>query len=50
LLILANRASVLGAAANGRVFKIVATVCVATISVLSLIVLVQSILGGLGIA
>jgi hypothetical protein len=41
---------VLGDAANGRIFKIVATVCVATISVLSLIVLVQTILSAFGIS
>jgi NRAMP (natural resistance-associated macrophage protein)-like metal ion transporter len=50
VLILANRTSVLGDAANGRVFKIVATICVSTVAVLSLTVLVQSILSGLGIS
>jgi hypothetical protein len=40
---------VLGDARNGRVFKIVATICVATVAVLSLIVLVQSVLSGLGL-
>jgi Mn2+/Fe2+ NRAMP family transporter len=50
VLILANRTSVLGNAANGRVFRIVATICVATVAVLSLIVLVQGILSALGIS
>ena len=47
VLILANRASVLGSAANGRAFKIVATISI--VAVLSATVLVQSILSGLGI-
>jgi Mn2+/Fe2+ NRAMP family transporter len=50
VLILANRASVLGDARNGRGFKIVATVSVAVISVLSLTVLVQTVLSGFGIS
>ena len=50
VLILANRASVLGEARNGRVFKIVATISVAAISVLSLAVLVQTVLSGFGIS
>ena len=50
MLILANRASVLGDARNGRVFKIVATISVAAISVLSLTVLVQTVLSGFGIS
>ena len=49
VLILANRASVLGSAANGRAFKIVATISVAAVAVLSATVLVQTILSGLGI-
>jgi len=47
VLILANRASVLGEAANGRKFRVVATVSVATVAVLSATVLVQSVLGAL---
>jgi Mn2+/Fe2+ NRAMP family transporter len=43
VLILANRRSVLGDAANGRVFKIVATICVVGVGLLSVTVLVQSI-------
>jgi Mn2+/Fe2+ NRAMP family transporter len=49
ILILANRRAVLGAAANGPTFKVVSTLCVATVSVLSSIVLVQSIIGALGL-
>ena len=50
VLVLANRRSVLGDAANGRAFKIVATISVAAVAVLSLTVLVQTVLSGLGIA
>jgi Mn2+/Fe2+ NRAMP family transporter len=45
VLILANRRSVLGDAANGRVFKVVATICVATVGVLAFAVLVLKLLG-----
>ncbi len=45
VLILANRLSVLGDAANGPIFKVVSTVCVATVGVLSSIVLVQTVAG-----
>ena len=45
VLILANRRSVLGEAANGRVFRAVATVCVAVVAVLSATVLVQTVGG-----
>ena len=45
VLILANRRSVLGDAANGRVFRIVATICVATVGVLAFAVLVLKVLG-----
>jgi NRAMP (natural resistance-associated macrophage protein)-like metal ion transporter len=44
VLILANRTSVLGDAANGRTFKIVATASVVTVAVLSVIVLAQAVL------
>ena len=47
VLILANRRSVLGAAANGRVFRAVATVCVSVVAVLSATVLVQTVGGWL---
>lgn len=49
VLILANRRNVLGDAANGRVLRIVATVCVTTVAVLSATVLVQYVLGALGV-
>ena len=47
ILILANRRSVLGDAANGRVFRAVATICVAVVGALSAVVLVQTIAGWL---
>jgi Mn2+/Fe2+ NRAMP family transporter len=47
VLILANRRSVLGRAANGPVFRAVATVCVAVVAVLSAAVLVQTVAGWL---
>jgi Mn2+/Fe2+ NRAMP family transporter len=45
ILILANRRSVLGNAANGPVFRAVATVCVAAVGALSALVLVQTVAG-----
>jgi Mn2+/Fe2+ NRAMP family transporter len=42
-LVLANRRSVLGAAVNGRIFKVVATISVAVIGALSFVVLVQTV-------
>ena len=45
VLILANRKSVLGGAANGRIFKWVATLCVAVVGLLSFVVLVQTVVG-----
>jgi Mn2+/Fe2+ NRAMP family transporter len=50
LLILANKRSLLGEAANGPVFRTLATVCIAIVSVLSLTVLVQTVLGWFGVA
>jgi Mn2+/Fe2+ NRAMP family transporter len=47
ILILANRRSVLGDAANGRWFRALATVCVATVGALSAVVLVQTVAGWL---
>ena len=47
ILILANRRSVLGDAANGPVFRAVATVCVAVVGALSAVVLVQTVAGWL---
>ena len=48
ILILANKKSLLGTAANGRSFKIVATICVAIIAALSLTVLTTTVAGWLG--
>jgi len=45
ILMLANRKSVLGDAANGRLFRILATICVATVGVLALAVVVLRVLG-----
>ncbi|HSS25941.1 MAG TPA: divalent metal cation transporter [Mycobacterium sp.] len=45
ILILANRATVLGTAKNGRIFKAVATVCVAVVGLLSFVVFVQTVVG-----
>jgi NRAMP (natural resistance-associated macrophage protein)-like metal ion transporter len=44
VLVLANRRGVLGAAANGRVFRIVATISVAAVAVLSATVVVEFVL------
>jgi Mn2+/Fe2+ NRAMP family transporter len=45
ILILANRKSVLGKAANGPVFRAVATISVVVVSILSAVVLVQTVAG-----
>jgi Mn2+/Fe2+ NRAMP family transporter len=45
ILILANRRAVLGNAANGPVFRAVATACVAVVAVLSSAVLVETVSG-----
>lgn len=50
VLILANRRSVLGDAVNGPIFRVVATICVAAVSVMSAIVVVQSVLPWFGIS
>ncbi|AEA22323.1 natural resistance-associated macrophage protein [Pseudonocardia dioxanivorans CB1190] len=49
VLILANRRSVLGNAANGPVFRAIATACVVVVAALSATVLVQTILGWFGL-
>jgi len=49
ILILANRRSVLGNAANGPKFKAAALVCVVVIAVLAVVVLVQTVAGWLGL-
>jgi len=45
VLILANRSSVLGAAKNGPIFKTVATVSVAVVGALSVVVLIETLFG-----
>jgi len=45
VLILANRTNVLGSARNGPIFKVVATVCVSVVGVLSFVVLIQTVAG-----
>jgi Mn2+/Fe2+ NRAMP family transporter len=49
ILILANRISLLGAAVNGPIFRIVATMCVVGVSAMSAIVVVQTVLPWIGI-
>jgi Mn2+/Fe2+ NRAMP family transporter len=49
ILILTNRRGLLGPAANGPVFRAAATVVVVVVSVLSTVVLVQTVLGWFGI-
>ena len=48
ILILANRRSVLGNAANGPKFKTAALVCVVVIAILAVVVLVQTVAGWFG--
>ena len=50
ILILANRRSVLGNAANGPKLKAAALVCVVVIAILAVVVLVQTVAGWLGYA
>ena len=50
ILILANRREVLGRHANGPVIRVVATVVVAGISVMSLLLLGSTVLGWFGLA
>jgi Mn2+/Fe2+ NRAMP family transporter len=45
VLILANRRAVLGAAANGRAFRLVATVCVGAIGALAVAVVAITVIG-----
>ncbi len=49
ILILANKKSLLGSAANGPVYRAVATICVAVIGALSLTVLAVTVTGWLGL-
>ncbi|GAC1363738.1 MAG: Nramp family divalent metal transporter [Actinomycetota bacterium] len=48
ILILANRRSLLGKAANGPVFRRVAFACICAVGALSIVVLAQTVLGGFG--
>jgi Mn2+/Fe2+ NRAMP family transporter len=49
ILILANRRSLLGEAANGPVFRAVAFLCICAVGALSLVVFGQTVLGWLGV-
>jgi Mn2+/Fe2+ NRAMP family transporter len=49
VLVLANRTSVLGEAANGRAFRVVATVTVVIAAALSLVVLGETVGGWVGL-
>lgn len=49
ILILANRRSVLGSAANGPKFRIAALVCVVVIAILATVVLIQTVAGWFGL-
>jgi NRAMP (natural resistance-associated macrophage protein)-like metal ion transporter len=49
ILKLANKRSLLGDAANGKIFKTVATICVVVIAALSLFVTITTVAGWLGI-
>ena len=49
ILILANRRSLLGAAANGPIFRLVATVSIIAVSAMSAIVVIETVLPWIGI-
>jgi Mn2+/Fe2+ NRAMP family transporter len=49
IVVLANRRSLLGSAVNGPRFRVIAIVCVIAVSVLALAVIVQTLLGWLGV-
>ena len=49
ILILTNRRTVLGTAANGPAFRVAATLCVAAISAMSVLLLGFTVLGWFGI-
>jgi Mn2+/Fe2+ NRAMP family transporter len=49
ILVMANRRSLLGDAANGPVFRTVSTLCVAVVGALSLVVLAQTVLSLFGV-
>jgi Mn2+/Fe2+ NRAMP family transporter len=48
ILVLANRRSLLGDAANGPVFRVVATVCVVGVGAMALTLIIQTVLGWFG--
>jgi Mn2+/Fe2+ NRAMP family transporter len=50
ILILANKKSLLGEAANGPIFKTIATICVSVIGVLSVVVLATTVSGWFGMS
>jgi Mn2+/Fe2+ NRAMP family transporter len=50
ILIMSNRQTLLGEARNGPIFKAVATISVSAVSILSAVVVVQTVLGWLGVA
>jgi Mn2+/Fe2+ NRAMP family transporter len=49
ILVLTNRRRLLGDAANGPIFRVVATVCVVGVGAMSALVVVQTVLGWLGL-
>ncbi|MCA1842127.1 MAG: divalent metal cation transporter [Actinobacteria bacterium] len=49
VLLLANRHTVLGEAANGRRFRLVAAACVAGVAAMAILFLAQTIAGSLGV-
>jgi Mn2+/Fe2+ NRAMP family transporter len=49
VLILANRRSLLGTAANGRIFRVVSAVCVIAIAIMATAVLGLTVAGWLGL-
>lgn len=49
VLVLANRPSVLGPAANRPLFRLVATICVVAVAIMSALVLIQAVISGLGL-
>jgi Mn2+/Fe2+ NRAMP family transporter len=50
VLVLANRRSLLGAAANGLIFRVIATACVVVIAIMATAVLGLTVAGWFGIS
>ena len=50
ILVLANRRSLLGDAANGPVFRVVATICVGAVAAMAATLVIQTVVGWFGIA